>query len=191
MPPSVALGIDPYAAIQTATRAHRASHGCGAYTFEDGSALRLLAARLGPQRILEMGTALGYTACCLAGGSTSGRVDTIEADALHVALAREQIERAGLSERVAVHHGRFEDILPGFQPGYGLAFFDGFAPDRGVMRLVRQLLVQGGVLVCANLQLASGNVVREVLRSLDDQKMWRREPSIEGGGTRVLVKRGA
>ena len=191
MPPLTALGIDPYAAIQAATRAHRASHGCGAYTFEDGPALRLLASERQPQRILEMGTALGYTACSLASGSTSAQVDTIEADVEHVGLAREQIERVGLSERVAVHHGRFEDILPTLEPGYGLAFFDGFAPDPAVLRVVRQLLEEGGVLVCANLQLASGSVVRVLLRNLDDQKKWQREPSIEGGATQVFIKRWA
>ena len=190
MPSFTALGHDPYASIQAATRAHRAKHGCGAYTFEDGPALRLLAAQRQPRRILEMGTALGYTACCLAGGSMSAQVDTIEADAEHVVLAREQIERVGLSERVTVHHGRFEDILPTLEPGYGLAFFDGFAPDLTVLRLVRQLLVDGAALVCANLQLASAKVVRDLSRNLDDPELWQRQPSIEGGATHVLVKVG-
>ena len=68
--------------------------------------------------------------------------------------------------------------------------FDGFAPDPAVLR-VRQLLEEGGVLVCANLQLASGSVVRVLLRNLDDQKKWQREPSIEGGATQVFIKRWA
>ena len=190
MPTFTALGNDPYTSIQSATRVHRASHGCGAYTFEDGPALRRLVARYQPQRILEMGTALGYTACCLAGGSASARVDSIEADADHVVLARAQIEGVGLSERVTVYHGRFEDILPTLESGYGLAFFDGFAPDPAALRVVRELLVQGGVLVCANLQLASAKVVRELSRNLDDPERWQREPSIEGGSTQVFVKVG-
>ncbi len=186
-----AVNADPYAAIQAATRAHRALHGCDAYTFEDGPALRQLAARWKPTRILELGTALGYTACCLADGSASAQVDTIEADAEHVALARSQIERVGLSARIAVHHGRFEDVLTVREDRYDLAFFDGFAPDPAVMGQITARLVTGGVLICANLALARLSVAQQLLDDLDDPAKWQREPSIEGGRTHVRIKRGA
>jgi len=189
MSPLTPSSPEPYAAIHAATRVHRANHGCGAYTFEDGPALRQLAARWKPKRILELGTALGYTACCLAGGSTSAQVDTIEADAEHVALARDQIERAGLSGRIAVHHGRFKNILATLKPEYDLAFFDGFAPDPFEIGVVRKLLARGGVLICANLQLASPSMARQLLDDLDDHARWQQEPLIEGGSTRVCIKR--
>ena len=98
---------DPFRPIQDATRVHRREHGCGAYTFEDGAGLIDLSARFKPARILELGAALGYTACCLASGSPEARVDTIERDPIHVELARRNIEEANLSSRITVLAGNF------------------------------------------------------------------------------------
>jgi len=100
-------------------------------------------------------------------------VDTIKANAEHVALARGQIERAGLSGRIAVHHGRFEEVLPALAPGYDLAFFDGFAPDTAKLVVVRKLLATGGVLICANLQLSSRNIFRQWLDDPQNSAQWQ------------------
>ena len=50
--------------LQAETRVHRRNHGCDAYTFEDGAGLLALARREGAAHILELGTAIGYTAQC-------------------------------------------------------------------------------------------------------------------------------
>ena len=65
---------DPLRHIQNATRVHQREHGCGACTFEDGPALTALSMSLQPRRVLELGTALGYTACCLAQGCETAYV---------------------------------------------------------------------------------------------------------------------
>jgi predicted O-methyltransferase YrrM len=106
----------PFEFIQSMTRQHRADHGCGAYTFEDGPGLTALAATHRASRVLELGTALGYTGCCLAAAASNTHLDSIEMDVEHVRLARENIARAGLSDRVRVHQGDFmavTDRLPG------------------------------------------------------------------------------
>ena len=180
--------IDPFADIQAATRAHRKKHGCGAYTFENGPELLQLAAALQPKRVLELGTALGYTACCLAQGSPRAQVDTVEMDEDHVALAREQIAKHGLSDRICVHPGAFEQVLPVLVPGFDLIFFDGFAPTPGVIRRLRELLMQGGVLVCSNLQLAKAIDAHALGIDLDDPDRWQAMPALEGGRTRVCRK---
>src|SRR6202522_4312055 len=84
----------PFEFIQSMTRQHRADHGCGAYTFEDGPGLTALAATHRASRVLELGTALGYTGCCLAAAASNTHVDSIEMDTEHVRLARENIARA-------------------------------------------------------------------------------------------------
>jgi len=99
----------PFQSLQDATRIHRSEHGCGAYTFGDGTGLIDLSTRFQPKRILELGTALGYTACCLASGSPEAHVDTIERDALHVELARRNIVAANLSSRISVREGDFSE----------------------------------------------------------------------------------
>jgi len=184
-----ATACDRYAAVQQATRAHRASHGCWAYTFEDGPSLQRLAAKWNAHRVLELGTALGYTACCLAGSGPEVRVDTIERDATHVALAREQIASVGLADQITVHHGSFEVVMKNLTPCYDLAFFDGFTPEPHVIHALRHLLVDGGILVCANVDLADSAEASALRQALDDPRQWQQEASIEAGATRVLIKR--
>lgn len=49
-------------------------------------------------------------------------MDTIEADAPHVKLARLHIAQAGLGSRVTVPHGRFEDVIRSLDSGYDMIF---------------------------------------------------------------------
>lgn len=180
---------DPFAQIQTRTRRHQLQHGCGAYTFEDGAALTELVAEHEPSRILELGTALGYTACCLAAGNSAASVETIEADAEHARLAAAEIERADLSHRIRVHNGTFENVLPKLSEGFDFAFFDGFAPSVSIIRLLHRQLARGGVLVCSNTQLAKRNALSQISDDFHDPSLWELAGSIESKRTFVLIKR--
>lgn len=182
---------DPYADIQAATRRHRAQHGCEAYTFEDGPALLALAAIYKPMRILELGTGLGYTACCLAHGSADAHVDSLEGDTEHVRLARLHIKDYGLTNRITVHHGQFADTLGRLAGGYEMAFFDGFAPPPNTIKRLNRLLVEGGVLVCSNLQLARTKDANLLATYLNDANRWAMLAPIESGRTIVRVKQSA
>jgi predicted O-methyltransferase YrrM len=180
--------LDPFADVQAVTRRHQNQHGCGAYTFEDDQALIGLSNQHRPKRVLELGTALGYTACCLAHGSPQADVDTIERDSSHVALAREQIAKHDFDARISVHEGDFNTVLATLQPGYNMAFFDGFAPEFETILQVRKLLAVGGVLICSNLQLGRGSEARQLASALADESRWQRQDPIEGGRTVVLIK---
>ncbi|MGB8547662.1 MAG: hypothetical protein WCD82_05655, partial [Xanthobacteraceae bacterium] len=79
---------DPYAGVRAGTLAHLRRHGCGCYPFFDGSLLGVIAGAARAQRILELGTSLGYTACWFAHGAPEARIDTIDFDPEHVRLAR-------------------------------------------------------------------------------------------------------
>lgn len=179
---------DPYAALQTKTREHRRTHGCEAYTFEDGEGLVAISIKLRSARVIELGTALGYTACCLASGSPNTRVDTIESDPIHVELARQNIAEVSLSSRVTVHLGNFETVLKTFTSGYDLAFFDGFAPSTKILQSLLHLLTPGGVLVCANIGLAAPTETQRMRSMLDDLTVWQLLPSIEAGASVVRKK---
>lgn len=180
---------DPFANIQAETRQHRMQHGCGAYSFKDGPALIRLANERQPNRVLELGTALGYTACCLAHGSPNAHVDTIEGDSDHVRLAQSQIAQHGLNSIISVHHGDFDIVLAGLQPGYDMAFFDGFAPSLDTILRMRSLLAAGGVLICANLNLGTGRGAQLLAAEFTDPSHWQQKDPIEDGGTAVLIKR--
>jgi predicted O-methyltransferase YrrM len=174
----------PFEFIQSMTRRHRADHGCGAYTFEDGPGLTALAATHRANRVLELGTALGYTACCLAAAGPDTCVDSIEMDPEHVRLARENIAKAELSNRVRVHQGDFMVVMDQRRGDYDLIFFDGFAPELRILRRLRGKLRDGGLLVCANLSFAHEDSKAE----LNDVTKWRPVGSIEGGRTWAFVK---
>jgi predicted O-methyltransferase YrrM len=179
------MTADPYAALQAATRAHRRLTNSDAYTFEDGPALTLVAVKSGAVRLLELGTALGYTACCLAAARPEARVDTIEGDPLRASLARDNITAVGLADRVTVHQGDFMSVLPRLTAGYGLVFFDGYAPDRTLLNAILTQLLPGGTLVCANLGLVGLPERRGLLAMLDDPSRFAQHPAIENGGTVV------
>ena len=179
-----------FADIQMKTRIHRRQHGCGAYTFEDGPALIQLASTHLPEHILELGSGLGYTACCLAYGSPNAHVDTIEGDELHVKIAKQHITQQNLDARITVHHGNFDTILARFEATYDMVFFDGFAPEPETLSALYHLLIPGGVLICANLPLSSGRSdAAKVESELNNTAHWERLDDIEGGQTAVLIKK--
>ena len=124
---------DPFAALREATLAHRAEHGCGAYPYDNGALLGALAAAANARRVLELGTALSYTALWFARGAPDAVIDTIERDGEHVRLAREQVEAHGMAGHIVVHEGEFADVLRRLDPGYDVAFFDGFTPSRPLL----------------------------------------------------------
>jgi predicted O-methyltransferase YrrM len=134
--------------------------------------------------VLELGTALGYTACCLAAATPDTSVDTIDMDTEHVDLARENILLAGLSARVQVHNGDFTALMDQLPGRYDLTFFDGYSPELRLLRRLHKELRDGGLLVCANLSFAD----RDSKAELNDVDRWRPAGSIEGGATRAFVK---
>ena len=176
--------------LHVETQRHRRSHGCDAYTFTDGQGLLKLATAELPARILELGTAVGYTACILASATPTTTVDTVERDPVHVSLARENLRSANLQDRVTVHQGDFSAVIRGLDGDYDLAFFDGLSPTPGLVEHLRALLKPGGVLVCANLALVEGAEKRTIGTEFARDDRWEYVGSIEGGGTRAYRKIG-
>lgn len=162
---------DPLVDVQDATRQHRRRHRCGAYTYGDASLPATLVAATAAERVIEVGTALGYTALSMASATPQTHVDTIEMELEHVELAREQVERKGMADRVTVLHGTADDVLPTKDEGaYDLAFFDGFTPTIEVVRELHRVLRPGGLLVAGNLILRPSP---EVSRFLSDPSVWQ------------------
>lgn len=153
---------DPYWWIREATDTHRNQHRCWAYPYADGSVLGAVAAALQPRHVLELGAALGYTACWWASGGA--QVDTIEGDLVHVHLARENIEQAAAAGTVTVHEGDFADVMATLGGPYDLVFFDGYEPPETLLEQMSALLTPGGVLVTTNLDLGAGGF-RSILAS--------------------------
>lgn len=66
---------------------------------------------LSPVNILEIGTAVGYSAACFASVCPKASVTTIEARDTSCEKARENLKDLGLDNRVKVIHGDAEEVL--------------------------------------------------------------------------------
>ncbi|MGK2880517.1 MAG: O-methyltransferase [Mycobacterium sp.] len=88
--------------------------------------LGLLVRIAGATRILEIGTLGGYSAICLArAAGPDGRVVTLEYEPRHAEVARVNLERAGVSDRVEIVVGAALDSLPGIASGpFDFVFID-------------------------------------------------------------------
>jgi predicted O-methyltransferase YrrM len=75
--------------------------------------LFLLATAISANRVLEIGTLAGYSTINLARGvGNTGRVVTLEYERKHADVARENLARAGVGDRVEVIVGAALDTLP-------------------------------------------------------------------------------
>lgn len=80
---------------------------------------------LKPERILEIGTAIGYSAISFSKYlAENGRIDTIEIESLRVEQALKNIEKVGVKDKIRVLEGDALDILPYLNEQYDLIFID-------------------------------------------------------------------
>lgn len=92
-----------------------------------GKLLHLLVRICGARRVLEIGTLGAYSTIWMARGiPDDGTVVTIEAEPANAAIARENVDRAGVGGKVDIRIGRGADVLPTLQgePPFDLVFID-------------------------------------------------------------------
>jgi predicted O-methyltransferase YrrM len=90
-----------------------------------GRLLELLARLCSARAILEIGTLGGYSTIWLARAlPPDGRLVTLEADARHARVARENLARAGLDALVEVVEGPALETLPRLEGPFDLVFID-------------------------------------------------------------------
>ena len=78
-----------------------------------------------PKRILEIGTAVGYSAICFSEYlEKDGIIDTIERDDERIKQANDNIKRLGLENQIHIHCGDAVDILPTLTEKYDVIFID-------------------------------------------------------------------
>jgi predicted O-methyltransferase YrrM len=97
-----------------------------AVSAQQGKFLCLLAGAIRARSILEIGTLGGYSTIWLArGAGPQGRVVTLEYEPRHAEVARANLERANVADRVEVIVGAALDTLPTVTAGpFDLVFID-------------------------------------------------------------------
>lgn len=119
---------------------------------ELGHLLEILAAGTGADRILEIGTAIGYGTLCLARGAPTATITTIDRDGAIQERAREFLAEGGVADRVEMLTGSAVDLLPTLTGPFDLIYIDGDkATYRRCLDLGLQRLRVGGLMVIDNL----------------------------------------
>jgi predicted O-methyltransferase YrrM len=145
--------VRPDAALQAALSANLAAglpeHDVSA---PQGKMLHLFVRMCGARRVLEIGTLGGYSTIWMARAlPRGGLVTTIEADPDHARIARLNLERAGVADRVDLCIGRALDVLPGLKGPYDLIFIDADKPNNpNYLRWALTLSRPGTVIVGDN-----------------------------------------
>lgn len=127
---------------------------------ETASLLKTLVAMKQPGKILEVGTAVGYSALLMAEHMPEDcHITTIEKYEKRIPIARENFARAGMSERITLIEGDAAQVLKELEGPYDFIFMDA-AKGQYIHFLddVLRLLPVGGVLVSDNV-LQDGDIL--------------------------------
>ena len=80
---------------------------------------------INPKKILEIGTAVGYSASCFAKVTNEDCIiDTIELDEERFKIAKENVKKIGIENRINIINGNAVDVLPTLSAGYDVIFID-------------------------------------------------------------------
>lgn len=138
-----------------------------------GELLFLLTRILQARRILELGTATGYSALWLARGSEpfDGRVLTLERNPEMAARARDNFDRAGLAHRIEVQVGEALSLLRRLTGPFDLIFLDLDKEDYlPALDSCERLLRLGGLLVADNVGFPAA---QDFNREIHSRTQWR------------------
>lgn len=105
--------------------AEAAAGGVPIIRAEEREALLRAAAEARPRRILEIGTAIGYSALLLAERFPEAAVDTVELDEKRRARALRAVEEAGAAGRVRCLAGDAAEVIPRLTGPYDFLYLDG------------------------------------------------------------------
>jgi caffeoyl-CoA O-methyltransferase len=129
---------------------------------EQGAFLELLVRAIGARHAIEVGTFTGYSAICIARGlPDDGRLLCCELDEGWARSARENLDRAGVGDRVDVRLGPALDTLRALpaEPCFDFAFVDADKP--GYAAYYEELLprLRTGALIAFDNVLLGGRVL--------------------------------
>lgn len=130
-----------------------------------GQFLEIISKLFQPQRILEIGTMVGYSTICLAKGlAQGGIVHTIELREEDATKAQQNIERAGLANCIQLHTGNAKEIIPKLNETWDLVFIDADKTSyTEYYNMVKPRLRKGGILLADNV-LFHGEVLKEEIK---------------------------
>lgn len=127
---------------------------------EMGNLLKVLISIVAPERILEVGTAVGYSSILMSENMPQGcTITTIENYDKRIPVARNNFKRAGKEDVITLIEGDASEVLKKLEGPYDFIFMDAakgqyinYLPD------VKRILKKGGLLISDNI-LQEGELV--------------------------------
>lgn len=128
---------------------------------ETAALLKTMVAAKQPRAILEVGTAVGYSALLMAGVMPEDcRIITIEKYEPRIPVAKENFRKAGMEQRITLLEGDAEEILQSLDGEFDFIFMDA-AKGQYIhwLPMIMRLMPKGGILFSDNV-LQDGNIVQ-------------------------------
>ncbi len=125
------------------------------------SFLKVMISIKAPSNILEIGTAIGYSAILMAAAMPEKcKITTIENYEKRIPIARENIEKAGFSDRINLIEGDALKVLPGLKETYDFVFMDAAKGQyMNYLEMIIEKVETGGIIICDNV-LQEGDIVK-------------------------------
>ncbi|MCD7905696.1 MAG: O-methyltransferase [Clostridiales bacterium] len=145
-------------------------------TKESAALMAVLLSLVRPKEILELGTAIGFSACFMADYlREGGKVTTIDRYPLMIEQAKENIKKLGKTDRIRMIEGDINEVVSQLKGEFDVIFMDGgkgqyikILPD--CLRLLRA----GGLLIADDI-LLEGELGKERLEvKRRDRTTWTR-----------------
>lgn len=127
-----------------------------------GKLLEMLSKIVKPQRILEVGTFMGYSALCLVKGlQPGGKLHTLELRNEDADIAQNYFTKSSHNDQIILHRGNALEIIPALDENWDLVFIDADKTNyTNYYELVLPRLKKGGVILADNV-LFHGEVLNE------------------------------
>lgn len=148
-------------AVLASLEAYAEEHSVPIIRKSERKALIEAARKASPARILEVGTAIGYSSLLLLHEFSEVHIDTIEVDEQRYRIAEEAVEKAGISHRWHGHLGDAAKVIPTLEGPYDFVFLDG--PKGQYLRELKMLepLLTAHAVIAADNVLFRGLVMAE------------------------------
>ena len=112
-----------------------------------------------PKRILEVGAAVGFSACLMASVARDANIVTIENYEPRIPIANNNIKNMGFENRITLIEGDATEVLPTLEGPFDFVFMDAakgqyinFWPE------IKRLTKDGGIIVTDNV-LQDGDII--------------------------------
>ena len=128
-------------------------HNVPVLTWQSAEFVEQLVLITDPKRVLEIGTAIGYTSIRIARNlKKKSVIHTIEMSEDNIVSAKEFIEKSGTGEKIKLIEGDALSVMPRLKKKYDLIFLDADKEDyKRLFDYSMVLLKKGGVIVIDNL----------------------------------------